>query len=768
MTLAKQFVCFASALALLTTISCGGSAIGSARDYSPNQPPTVSITVTKDDGSAYDTAKIEPAMAFLVSVSAKDPEGGTLSFVYSSENGKFSHQSDTASSSSALFTTDKVTGSSAVMLQVNVRDAKGAVTAGTFNLGTGKPGPVISATVDKSYIKSNGNTTIRYGADCSGSFQVFCDNATAAKDIKYGQGIFSRTYESGKTALTATISGHNSTSGIVPLAALGENRVWVVFRDSMNQDAVTSCVVIEDDKSLELILTSPSPGQTGLTKNGKITLTFNKELSESSLPNSLSLNGGASATYDSYGKSGNAYTVTYSTSGMTAYTPYTATISGISDLVGNVYSGTFSFMTEGEGLYGLGVSHSSVAQTVNASTLSYSLARSVPYSAAFTVTPMVSSGCTVRINGASASAGSANPVALAVGPNTVAISVTNTDGTVTPYTLEVYRAIPVFKTGQTTKYATGDDGDLRKGVAWPNPRFTDNGNGTITDNMTGLMWTKNANLKGSQVKWADALSYLSSTINSTTSPVGSYSDWRIPNIFELMSIIDLSGNNPLLLTNAGFTNVQTSGYAYFTSTVPISSTVSTYTIWFEPFSLASISRTPSSIYDYAFVWTVRGNSSIVPKTGASNNTISGTDGVSRAGVEWPNTRFFDNGDGTITDDMTNLTWYAAPFTSDGNGRTWSNVLSDVTNLNTVNSGSGTKGHNDWRMPNLNEIKTLSQFGQSYSPWLSSYGFSCGNHIIWVSTSKSSGIVYVMAMDSSEISGSSTGYGYYTLPVRGGD
>jgi hypothetical protein len=31
----------------------------------------------------------------------------------------------------------------------------------------------------------------------------------------------------------------------------------------------------------------------------------------------------------------------------------------------------------------------------------------------------------------------------------------------------------VPKTGQTTSYATGDDGDLEKGVAWPNPRFTD-------------------------------------------------------------------------------------------------------------------------------------------------------------------------------------------------------------------------------------------------------------------------------------------------------
>ena len=35
---------------------------------------------------------------------------------------------------------------------------------------------------------------------------------------------------------------------------------------------------------------------------------------------------------------------------------------------------------------------------------------------------------------------------------------------------DVYRAYPA-KTGQTTSYAAGDDGDLQKGVAWPSRDF---------------------------------------------------------------------------------------------------------------------------------------------------------------------------------------------------------------------------------------------------------------------------------------------------------
>ena len=55
---------------------------------------------------------------------------------------------------------------------------------------------------------------------------------------------------------------------------------------------------------------------------------------------------------------------------------------------------------------------------------------------------------------------------------------------------------PVPKTGQTTSYGTRDDGALEKGVAWPTPRFTDNNNGTITDNLTKLIWMKNAQAFG--------------------------------------------------------------------------------------------------------------------------------------------------------------------------------------------------------------------------------------------------------------------------------
>jgi len=45
-------------------------------------------------------------------------------------------------------------------------------------------------------------------------------------------------------------------------------------------------------------------------------------------------------------------------------------------------------------------------------------------------------------------------------------------------------------------HSARDDGDVRAGVASPNPRFTDNNSGTVTDNLTGLVWIKNTNAFG--------------------------------------------------------------------------------------------------------------------------------------------------------------------------------------------------------------------------------------------------------------------------------
>jgi hypothetical protein len=119
---------------------------------------------------------------------------------------------------------------------------------------------------------------------------------------------------------------------------------------------------------------------------------------------------------------------------------------------------------------------------------------------------------------------------------------------------------PVEKTGQTTSYRTGDDGDLEKGVASPSPRFTDNGDGTVTDNLTGLMWAKAATLNQGRMAWNDAIDYVNNLTLGLNGCGTSNTDWRLPNVKEYQSLIDFSNYNPALPTGHPFTFVPLFGY----------------------------------------------------------------------------------------------------------------------------------------------------------------------------------------------------------------
>ena len=120
------------------------------------------------------------------------------------------------------------------------------------------------------------------------------------------------------------------------------------------------------------------------------------------------------------------------------------------------------------------------------------------------------------------------------------------------YTLVSERSRPP-KTGRTTSDAAGDTRPAeRRSLA--HPRFTDNGNGTVTDNLTGLIWLKNANCFSSKT-WSDAL-IAANTLNSGECALTDGSvegEWRLPNVRELSSLIDYGRHNPALPTGHPFT-----------------------------------------------------------------------------------------------------------------------------------------------------------------------------------------------------------------------
>lgn len=160
-------------------------------------------------------------------------------------------------------------------------------------------------------------------------------------------------------------------------------------------------------------------------------------------------------------------------------------------------------------------------------------------------------------------------------------------------------------TGQTVHYSTapGDDSDHNPSVIQLS--YRDNGNGTVTDNITGLMWKKcsegqanDAACTGAAATyaWSGASNAIDQCENLT---FAGYSDWRLPNIKELMSIADYGAAAAAKINETYFPNTQANTYWSSTYSVPL-----TYNIW-------SVDFTTGKVFNYwnsnsGFVRCVRG------------------------------------------------------------------------------------------------------------------------------------------------------------------
>lgn len=164
---------------------------------------------------------------------------------------------------------------------------------------------------------------------------------------------------------------------------------------------------------------------------------------------------------------------------------------------------------------------------------------------------------------------------------------------------------PVWQTGQTTSYRDGDDGDLHQGVPWPSPRFSEPANGMVIDNLTGLIWTEDANtpgpavcLPGTMKKFPATLAHIE-CLNSNN--YLGYSDWRLPNKKELMSLIDRSQVGPALPVGHPFqnTNILFHWSSTTNATIPDNA-------WLVGILVGSISSEIKNYTNVSAIWPVRG------------------------------------------------------------------------------------------------------------------------------------------------------------------
>lgn len=234
------------------------------------------------------------------------------------------------------------------------------------------------------------------------------------------------------------------------------------------------------------------------------------------------------------------------------------------------------------------------------------------------------------------------------------------------------------------------------------PSYTSNGDGTVTDNVTGLMWQQSFDhTNDDNIDYSDKLTYdeILTLVENGVSFAG-YDDWCLPSIKEMYSLIQFSGRDidPQSTSTSNLTpfiDNKTFAYAYgdltagerlidmqcATTTVYVSDEVN-YMVFGVNFADGRIKGYGTAFpggdkkaFNYLLV---RGNSS------------------------YGENQFQDNGDGTISDLATGLMWQQ---NDNGEGILWQDALAYA-------EGEEFAGYSDWRLPDAKELQSIVDYERS--------------------------------------------------------
>lgn len=237
-------------------------------------------------------------------------------------------------------------------------------------------------------------------------------------------------------------------------------------------------------------------------------------------------------------------------------------------------------------------------------------------------------------------------------------------------------------------------------------QYADNGNGTVTDMVTGLMWQKSV----TYMHWADAQT------NASNAETGGYTDWRVPTIKELYSLIDFTGNqgtgDPSSSTPPSdaepFINANYFDFSYptrgrYIDVQFISKTVYTGVALNNPNTFFGLNLADGRIKAY-------------PQSGNVSNREFPARFV-RGNPTYGINEFMDNGDGTISDNATGLMWSKfdsgdSVFANDlsryahtDGSLNWEEALNFSENVTYAR-------YSDWRLPDAKQLHSILDYGRS--------------------------------------------------------
>ena len=243
------------------------------------------------------------------------------------------------------------------------------------------------------------------------------------------------------------------------------------------------------------------------------------------------------------------------------------------------------------------------------------------------------------------------------------------------------------------------------------PSYTDNGDGTVTDNVTGLMWQKSVDRNGDgNINAEDKLTYYEAIADVDNFSLAGYTDWRLPTIKEAYSLILFSGQDVSGYTGTtgegiepfidddyfefGYGDVE-AGERLLEGQMATSSLYVTTTRGEE--TMFGVNFVDGRIKGYGLETSFGGGPKVFYVMYVRGNENYGIND------------FEDNKDGTISDNATGLMWSQDDSGADApDGLNWEEALAYVEAKNVANY----LGYSDWRLPNVKELQSILDYSRS--------------------------------------------------------
>ncbi len=263
---------------------------------------------------------------------------------------------------------------------------------------------------------------------------------------------------------------------------------------------------------------------------------------------------------------------------------------------------------------------------------------------------------------------------------------------------------PIVDTGQDSCYDTlhtiappapgeqfyGQDAQF----AGNQPSYRDNGDSTVSDLVTGLMWVK---ARGEKMSWYDAVN------GAAACRVDGYGDWRMPTIKELYSLIDFRGFSGVSAYDAR-PYIDTTFFEFRYGDTLAGERYIDCQDWSATLYIGTVMAGDSGVFGVNFAdGRIKGYPTTRPQPPPSPNPLYVR--YVRGNPEYGVNVFADNGDGTVTDSATGLSW--SKQNSDS-AMSWQQALAWTQARNAENW----LGHDDWRLPNAKELQSIVDYARS--------------------------------------------------------